>query len=69
MKGFIEVKRKLGDKTYIKSININHIIDFEDCFINTSRILSCEYTGTSYSEPVYVKESYEEIKQLIKNAQ
>ena len=69
LKGFIEVNRILGDKTYIKSINILNIIDFENNYINTSRILNCDYTSTSYTESVYVKESYEEIQKLIKNAQ
>ena len=69
LKGFIEVNRILGDKTYIKSINILNIIDFENNYINTSRILNCGYTSTSYTESVYVKESYEEIQKLIKNAQ
>ena len=69
LKGFIEVNRILGDKTYIKSINILNIIDFENNYINTSRILNCHHTSTSYTESVYVKESYEEIKELIKNAQ
>ena len=69
LKGFIEVNRILGDKTYIKSINILNIIDFENNYINTSRILNCDYTSTSYTESVCVKESYEEIQKLIKNAQ
>ena len=45
-----------------------NIIDFENNYINTSRILNCDYTSTSYTESVYVKESYEEIQKLIKNA-
>lgn len=68
MKGFIEVKRVFRDKRYLKSININNIIDFEDYYITTKKILGCEYTQTSYSETVRVEESYEEIKELIKQA-
>ena len=68
MKGFIEVNRVLGEKTFLKSINIDNIIDFENNYINTSRIFNCHHTGASYTESVFVKETYEEIKQLIKEA-
>lgn len=69
LKGFIEVHIEYRDDYFKKSININHIITFENNYINTSRILSGYHTKTSYTEGVLVKESYEEIKQLIKNAQ
>jgi len=69
MKGFIEVNRIFGDKTFLKSVNILHIIDFENMHISTSRVINCEHSQTSYTQTIYVKETYEEIKQLIKQAQ
>lgn len=67
-KGFIEVTMVLVDKEYKKSINISHIISFVDKCIMTTRILYYEYSS-SYTEWIEVKESYEEITQLIINAQ
>ena len=38
LKGFIEVHIEYRDDYFKKSININHIITFENNYINTSRI-------------------------------
>lgn len=56
LKGFIEVTNEHNIKY---TLNINYVISFCD---------KCIYV--KYNADVnYVKESYEEIKQLIKNAQ
>lgn len=61
MKGFIEVTLESNNKKY--SINIEKINDFGLCGIN-------RYVNISLnSSQVKVKESYEEIKELIKIAQ
>ena len=69
MKGFIEVTIVFGDKRFLKLVNIDNIIDIEESYITTKRIMNCEHTQTSYSETNLVEESYEQIKELIKNAQ
>lgn len=71
LKGFIEVQERWlehsSDRWYRnegkKSININHIIDFGDKQITTT------YQIQDRNVAIQVEESYEEIKQLIKNAQ
>lgn len=50
------------------AISILQIIDFDDKMICTTKILNCPHTQTNYSEAVSIKESYEEIKDLIQRA-
>lgn len=69
MKGFIEVTKKYYNEHSGKNIesgkgffNVNHIVEvFEDGFYTTQ-----SYQGTSVS--IQTKETYEELKVLIKNA-
>lgn len=57
MKGFIEVTNISNTRKY--TLNINHIVLFED------NSITLKYSDKAFS----IKESYEEIKQLIKKAQ
>lgn len=63
LKGFIEVTEIYNGQETLKMVNINTISEFfENMIIKTT-----QYRDGSLH--IVVKESYEEIKELIKNAQ
>lgn len=71
MKGFIEVTERAAQHKK-QGLNISHIVRFYSYDDYTTMVLNELYsTNGDCSESIYldVKESYEEIKQLIEEAQ
>jgi len=68
LKGFIEVSASDSDKKELVSVNsILRVLNISPVLIVTSELVS-KYECSGDNFELYVKESYEEIKQLIKKA-
>jgi hypothetical protein len=69
MKGFVEVTEKQSDSQDLISVeSILRVLNTTPVLIITKEIVS-RYECSGDNLNIYVKESYEEIKELIKQAQ
>lgn len=68
MKGFIEVtERDSGYKKLLSTNSILSVVNVKPVLLTTSEIICCYDGNTSFT--IIITESYEQIKELIKQAQ